>query len=157
MLVAPPLRGGTTQDPALFFRLLGPPRVCCWFFPGWLPTLPPPWKGGSPCHIPHFRGEAAHRRPALSGAAQVFLQIDVPLRCFWCMLSLSSFIVLFHQSQLCYPHAEYAALLQSGAGSAPAGYWSNWRQLCQSCFLLSQRHIVGEQMHRISLNSSNLV
>uniref|UniRef100_A0A5F9CA04 Beta-retroviral matrix protein domain-containing protein n=1 Tax=Oryctolagus cuniculus TaxID=9986 RepID=A0A5F9CA04_RABIT len=38
--VTPPLRGGTTQDPALFFCLLGPPRVCCWFFPGWLLVLP---------------------------------------------------------------------------------------------------------------------
>uniref|UniRef100_A0A5F9C601 Reverse transcriptase domain-containing protein n=1 Tax=Oryctolagus cuniculus TaxID=9986 RepID=A0A5F9C601_RABIT len=81
---------------------------------------------------------------------------DVPSdRCSWCMLSLSYFIVLFHQSQLCYPHTEYAALLQSGAG--PTVYWLNWRQLCRSCFLLSQRHIVGEQMHRISLNSSNSI
>ena len=108
-----------------------------------------------PGHNPHFRRGAAHRRPAFWGAAQVFLQLDVPHRCSWCMPSLSSFIVLLCQSQLGCPHAEYAALLQSGA--SPTVYWLNWRQLCRSCFLLSQRHIVGEQMHRISLNSSNLV
>uniref|UniRef100_A0A5F9CQH3 RNA-directed DNA polymerase n=1 Tax=Oryctolagus cuniculus TaxID=9986 RepID=A0A5F9CQH3_RABIT len=70
------------------------------------------------------------------------------------MPSLSSFIVLLRQSQLGCPHAEYTAL-QSGA--SPTVYWLNWRQLCGSCLLLSQRHIVGEQMHRISLNSSNSV
>uniref|UniRef100_A0A5F9DW06 Ras-related protein Rab-18 n=1 Tax=Oryctolagus cuniculus TaxID=9986 RepID=A0A5F9DW06_RABIT len=52
--------------------------------PGLATVPPPPWRGGSPCHIPHFRGGAAHRRPALSGAAQVFLQmfpLDVPGAC----------------------------------------------------------------------------
>ena len=60
-----------------------------------------------------------------------------------------------HQSMLCYPHSEGAALLQSGA--APAACQVGERQLGSSCLLLSQRHIVGEQTYRISLNSSNSI
>ncbi|XP_051679333.2 probable E3 ubiquitin-protein ligase HECTD2 isoform X6 [Oryctolagus cuniculus] len=105
---------------------------------------------GSPWPLsPLPRGSGTPPASSLGGCT------GVPLRCSWCMPSLSSFIVLLCQSQLSCPHAKYAALLQSGA--SPTVYWLNWRQLCRSCFLLSQRHIVGEQMHRISLNSSNLV
>uniref|UniRef100_A0A5F9DAI0 RNA-directed DNA polymerase n=1 Tax=Oryctolagus cuniculus TaxID=9986 RepID=A0A5F9DAI0_RABIT len=154
--VAPRLRGGTTQDPALFFLSARPSPGLLLVLPG-LATIPSTSVEGQ-FPLAAFPTSAGERHTAgrlVSGAAQVFLQLDIPHRCSWCMPSLSSFIVLLRQSQLGCPHAEYAALLQSGA--SPTVYQVGERQLGRSCLLLSQRHVVGEQMHRISLNFSNLV